>query len=205
MKKTLGTLSILTLALTACMTHEKTHSIETYSFAPVATTQLSSSAPQKVSVLLMMPANITPQFSNYFFIYRESTTKYLTDPYRQFLTAPNTEITTYLQNHLGPLVNTRLVTSDNLATAHFILQENITELYADYQNKLAPEAVTTIQFNLYSNEIGVPEEIGSVIINEKASIAPNNPESLMKGYQQNLDNIAAKASIFINQYVGNKK
>lgn len=204
MKKTLCTLSILTLALTACMTHEKTHPIETYSFAPVAAAQPSSSAPQKVSVLRMMPANITPQFSNYFFIYRESTTKYLTDPYRQFLTAPNTEITTYLQNHLGPLVNTRLVTSDNLTTANFILQENITELYADYQNKLAPEAVTSIQFILYSNENGSPEQIDAVTLNEKTKIAPNNPESLMKGYQQNLDNIAEKASVIINQYVGNK-
>ncbi|MBP9726415.1 MAG: hypothetical protein KBD83_02980 [Gammaproteobacteria bacterium] len=204
MKKTLFTLSILTLALTACMTHEKTHPIETYSFAPV-TAQPSSSSPQKASVLRMMPANITPQFSNYFFIYRESTTKYLTDPYRQFLTAPNTEITTYLHNHLGPLVNTKLVTSDNLTTANFILQENITELYGDYQNKSAPEAITSIQFILYSNENGSPTQIGAVTLNEKTTIAPNNPESLMKGYQQNLDNIAEKASVFINQYVSNKK
>lgn len=198
MKKIYFSIITLSLLLTACAGGKTTPPIETYSLNPTPLAQnLSSSKNQNVTRI--MTASIAPQFSNDSFIYRLSSAQYLTDPYRQFLTAPNIEVSTYLENKLTPLLNTTLVSSDNLTPANFILQENITQLYADYQNKSMPEAVTSIQFILYHYDNGVTKQISTLSLSAKTSIMPNNPTSLIDGYQNNLDKIAEKLSIFLNK------
>lgn len=197
MKKITTTTIILSLLLTACTGSKQTPPIETYSFSPTITQQTSSAS--KANVLRMIPASISPQFSNYSFIYRTSKTQYLVDPYRQFLTAPNIEITTYLENDLAPSLNATLVSTDNLTPANYILQANITGLYADYQNKSAPEAVISIQFVLYHCDHGVTKQIGTILLNEKTSIKPNDAASLMEGYQSDLDKMTEKLSAFVNK------
>lgn len=197
MKKILTLISISSLLLTACVGSKKTPTIETYSFAPLATTPVASTT--KAKTVRLMPASISPQFSNYSFIYRTSNTQYLLDPYRQFLSSPNAEITAYLQNALMPSLNATLIASDNLMTANYMLQENVTALYADYQNKSAPKAVIGIQFILYHCKNGETSQIAIITLNEETNIAPNDPSSLIEGYQRDLDKIAKKLSLFINK------
>lgn len=196
MKKTLSIITILSLALTACGGSKKTPAIETYSFAPITISPTSIS--QKKTVLRIAPASIAPQFSNYSFIYRTSNAQYLIDPYRQFLTAPSIEVTSYLQNQLAPSLNATLISTDNLMSAEFILQENITELYADYRNKSAPEAVVSMQFILYRCEKGITKQVGILTLSEKTNVKPNDPASLIAGYQSNLNKMVEKLSRFID-------
>ena len=191
------TITLLSIALASCVGGKKTPSIESYSFTPKAIQQASTSS-QNNAVIRMMPANITPQFANASFVYRTSAMQYRIDPYRQFLTAPNTEVTTYLESDLAPLLSATLISGDNLTPANFILQENITELYADYQNKSAPEAVISIQFILYRCDNGVMKQVGMTTLSEKTSIKPNDPVSLLEGYQEDLDKMAKKLSKWIN-------
>lgn len=197
MKKTLLTL-IVSLSLAACVGHEKTPPIETYSLA-TATASIKQTSSQNKHIMRMMPASIAPEFSNYSFIYRTSNSRYLVDPYRQFLSSPNAEITSYLQNALAPTLQATLIASDNLMTANFVLQENITALYADYQNKSAPEAVMEIQFILYQCKGGTTSQISTLNLSERTPIAPNDPTSLIKAYQNDLDKMTGKLSVFINQ------
>jgi len=199
MKKTLAIISTLSLALVACTGSKNTPAIETYSFTPV--TISATDAPVKNTVLRITPAAITPQFSNYSFIYRISDTQYLVDPYRQFLTAPSIEITSYLKSQLAPSLNSTLISTDSLMSAQFILQENITEFYADYQHKSAPEAVISVQFILYHCENGVTKQAGTLTLSEKTRIEPNNPTSLLKGYQSDLDKMTKELSSFINKHL----
>ncbi|MES2204708.1 MAG: hypothetical protein V4496_05750 [Pseudomonadota bacterium] len=196
MKKITALITLSTL-LTACASHKPTPPIETYSLPSTTLTQTATLSKQD-NVIRMMPATIAPQFSNAAFIYRVSSVQYLTDPYRQFLTAPNIEISSYLENHLAVSPKMMLISSDNLTPANFVLQENITELYADYQNKLAPEAVLSIQFILYHCDNGVMKQVGTTTLSEKTSIKPNDPTSLLAGYQSNLDKMTKKLSQWIN-------
>lgn len=201
MKKILPVITtILSLALASCVGGKQTPSMETYSFTP-KTTQQTVVSPKKTVVIRIIPANITPQFANNAFIYRVSKMQYLIDPYRQFLTAPNIEISTYLENNLAPLLNATLISNDNLAPANFILQENITELYADYQNKSAPDAVLSIQFILYHCDKGVTKQLSTLTLSEKTSIKPNDPTSLLEGYQSNLDKMMRGLSVYITQSI----
>ena len=198
MKKTLIFIAILSITLAACTGSKKTPPIQTYSFAQTTSSSTKENNTKENNVVRMMPASIVPQFSNYAFIYRVSSVQYLTDPYRQFLTAPDTEITAYLNNRLAPSLNAALISNDNLAPANFILQGHITELYADYQNKSTPEAVMSIQFILYQCDNGVTKQVGTITLSEKTNIKPNDPASLLEGYQHDLDKIAGKLSTFIN-------
>lgn len=196
MKKIIPVLTF-SCVLAACASKQATPPIETFSFSP--NTQTASIS--HTQTVRMMSASITPQFSNYSFIYRTSTAQYITDPYRQFLAAPNIEITTYLENKLASSLNANLISSDNLALANYVLQENITELYADYRDKSTPEAVITIQFILYQCNGDNKSLMGTTTLTEKTTIAPNNPTSLIAGYQSDLDNISQQLSDFINQKI----
>ena len=197
MKKTFLILAI-SLGLTACVGSKKTPAIETYSFAPITAQAKHTAAPNN-PVIRMMPASISPEFSNDSFIYRVSETQYLIDPYRQFLSSPNAEVSAYLHNALTPTLHATLIASDNLMTAGFMLQENITALYADYQNKSAPEAVMTIQFIVYQCKGGETIQLDTITLSERTPIAPNDPASLIKAYQTDLDKMTEQLSVLINQ------
>jgi hypothetical protein len=196
MKKILCLLTVFSFAMSACVSPKNTPVVETYSLAstPLPAT---SSLPQK-NIIRMLPATISSEFSNSFFIYRVSNTHYITDPYRRFLASPNREISHYVETHLPALLNATVISSDNLMAANVILQENITALYADYQHKSAPQAVISMQFMLYSCNDGVITPLDSISLTEKTDILPNSPESLMAGYQIDLDKIIWKANVMIN-------
>lgn len=197
MKKVYPAIAVLSFLLTACVGGKQAPAVETYSFTPKAI-QSSSAISHNSTVIRMMPATITPQFSNNAFIYRTSEIQYRIDPYREFLAAPNTEITIYLERLLGPSLKATLVSSDNLTPANFVLQENITELYADYQNKTKPQAVLSIQFILYRCENSVMKQIGTISLSEKTPIKPNDPTSLLEGYQSNIGKMTKQLSVFVN-------
>lgn len=94
-----------------------------------------------------------------------------------------------------------LISADSLAPAKFILQENITALYADYRNKSAPEAVVSMQFTLYQCKNGVTAQIATISLSEKTPIAANNPASLLEGYQHNLSHITQSLGGFIDKHL----
>lgn len=198
MKKVYPAIAVLSFLLTACVGGKQSPAVETYSFTPKVMQPIADT-PHNSTVIRMMPATITPEFSNNAFIYRTSEMQYRIDPYREFLAAPNTEITIYLEHLLAPSLNATLVSSDNLTPANFVLQENITELYADYQNKTKPQAVLSIQFILYRCENSVMKQVGTMSLSEKTPIKTNDPASLLEGYQSNLNNITKKLRVFINQ------
>ena len=196
MKKTFYFITIISLALTACISHKNTPATETFSLTPTSTTALSSELQNPI--IRMMPATIESQFSNSFFIYRTSSIQYFTDPYRRFLSSPNIEISSYLENKLPISLKGSLIAADSLATENFILQENISELYADYRNKAAPQAVVAIQFILYTTEHGKTTQIASINLREQTAIKPNDAASLLAGYAHDLDVISQQAADFIN-------
>lgn len=198
MKKTTLILA-LSFSLIACTGQKQIPTTETYAFSP--TPILNNFSTKNKNTVRIMTASITPQFSNYFFIYRISNAQYKTDPYREFLTAPNIAITVYLENNLSKKLNANLISSDNLSIANYVLQENITELYADYRVKSSPEACMTIQFILYHCDGDNKTPVGTLTLSEKTAIAPNNPTSLMAGYQSDMDKMTPQLSNFINQKI----
>ncbi len=190
-------IALLTMLVTACASHKSMPATETFSL-PV-TTITKTSAELHQPIIRMMPTTIAPQFANNFFVYRISASQYLTDPYRCFLISPNAEATNYLEHQLAPSINGSLVTANNLTSAKYILQTNIAELYGDYQNKLHPTAVVSIEFTLYSSTNGEISQLGSTRLRQTSPIKANDPSSLMTGYAKDFNLLSQQASLFINR------
>lgn len=197
MKNIIFFIALFSITLTACVSHKPTPATETFSLTSPSITTSSTEIHQPI--IRMMPTTIDPAFSNSFFIYRISSAQYLTDPYRRFLTASNIEINDYLFNLLSSSTKISLINSANLMPSQYILQSNINKLYADYQNKSAPQAVINMQFILYSNEDNKPlKQVASITLEEKAPIKPNDANSLIAGYEVDLNKISQQVRELIN-------
>lgn len=186
----------LIIHLTACVNAQPTPPIETYALpspTPIPPTGVSKTR------LLMMPATIAPQFSDVALIYRTSETQYLLDPYRQFLTAPSLQISNYLQNRLKNKVKATLLGADHPLAANYTLQININDLYADYRHKTAPVAIVSMEFTLYHAKNSVMRQVGYLTLRESTPVAPNNPNALLQGYQQDLENMLPSLNNFLNK------
>lgn len=194
--RTISILALCATSLAACVSSQPTLPIET--FALPASTAPTSTVTSN-AILFVSPANIAPQFSNFSFMYRISDTQYLTDPYRQFLSAPNIQISNYLQNQLSRSVNATVIGPNSLLTANVVLQENINALYADYRDKIAPVAVLDITFTLYQLNNGKAVQVGTLALRENTPVAPNDPNALLQGYQKDLDKMLPKLSGFLRK------
>lgn len=197
MKKLILILS--SLLLSSCISSQDTPDISYYSLDN--TTQNIPSNVSNKTILRVMPASVVQQYSGKSFVYRTSKTNYLSDPYRQFLLAPSLQITQYLTNTMQNSLDATIVNSDSLLIASYVVQFDVSKFYADYQNKKAPLALTSINAMLYYVTLTNTTKIGEKIFSAQQSITPNNPASLIDGYNKNLLSISEDIDTWLGEKI----
>ena len=193
------TLLLSCLFLSACVSGKDTPNISYYSLENATQSVPSDTASE--TVVRVMPVSIVPQYSVKNFIYRTGETNYVSDPYRQFHLAPSLQITQYLTNAMQDELDVTIVSADSLLIANYVVQFDVSKLYADYQNKNAPEAMTSISALLYYVTPTRTAKIGEEIFSAQQAIAPNDAKSLIKGYNKNLTAISNEADTWIAQHI----
>lgn len=198
--KLISTILFISLFLNACASHQAAPEINQYSLSTLNPhqKQINNSALKNKTILRIVPASIATQFSGKSFVYRESDSQYISDPYNQFLVAPNLQTTNVVSGYLTRSANALVTNSESLLLANYALQLNIQAFYADYRDKTHPTAITIIQANLYKISEGVTSLVSEKTFKQNQIITPNNPNDLIKAYDNNLEKIATKLSAFIN-------
>lgn len=193
------TLLLSCLLLSACITSKDTPNISYYSLDN-ATQSVPSDIASK-TIVRVMPVSIVPQYSVKSFVYRTSETNYISDPYRQFLLAPSLQITQYLTNTMQNDLDVTIVNSDSLLIANYVVQFDVSKLYADYQHKDAPLALTSINALLYHVTATSTTKIAEKTFSAEQAITPNDAKSLIDGYNKNLTAISNEADAWIAEHI----
>lgn len=190
---------LASVVLYGCVSHKTAPSIHHYSLE--SSTDQTSTQTQEAGkpILRVMPVAIEPQYAGKSFVYRTSDLQYIDDPYQQFLVAPNLQITDVISANLSHSVNALVVGGDSLLLANYALQLKVTALYADYQNKAQPMAVTSIQAELYEIKNGITNLVSSDTFEQTQKILPNNPKDLIKAYDKNLKKISKNLADFVGK------
>ena len=185
------------LLLTSCVNHSTAPKVKQFSLVEV--TGMEPATRTTGEVLRVLPVTVASEYSGKSFIYRTGKDRYLSDPYRQFLASPDSQISQYILENIKTKQN--VISGENLLMADYVLQTKVTAMYADYRNKSQPQAVVAINVVLYSINEGIAKEISQAHFEETSSIMPNNSHSLMQGYQVDLSNLVNSMSQFVQQAI----
>jgi ABC-type uncharacterized transport system auxiliary subunit len=183
-------ISILALSLLACATQSSTPKLKQYSLIQGAETTSTSTEDHSL-VLRVLPATIEAPFSNKNFIYKMTSSHYVSDPYNAFISPPNLQLSQYVLHHLQGKVNATVISSDNLVKANTILQLNVSELYADYTNPSHPTAHIQISAILYQDIDGTIKMKDQKTLSANTSTESNNPAALIEAYRADLEEVNA--------------
>lgn len=193
-------ITLFSLTLASCVSHEKTPATNHYAL-DVSEIDYNIEQSRTFPTLRVMPATIDPRYSSKGFVYKQSTNNYSTDPYNQFVTAPNLQISQYVMNHLYGSINAQVIDSDNLMLANYILQLNIESLYSDYTDTSHPFAKTAITATLYKITNGEARVVEQKRFSASNPTEKNNPATLIETYNLNLDEINSDMVTMINKAV----
>ena len=198
---------LLVVFLSACVSPKAAPEIKHYSLSTQNNNQSKNqekNQPQdqnNKTILRIVPSSIETQYSGKSFVYHTSDAQFINDPYNQFLVAPDLQITNVISTYLTGSVSALVISGDSLLLANYALQLKIKALYADYQNKSQPIAITTLQADIYKIKNGVTTFVTSKTFEQKQTITANNPDDLIKAYDHNFENISTNLSIFVNNAI----
>lgn len=203
--KKLTCISLLSLCLAACVprSDQQPPSTQHYSFESPRTTT-KTPLHSLSNVISISPASIHSTFAGKSFVYKKGGYEYWHDPYRQFTASPNMLITHFIQTDLCQQSTTIIIDSDSLLKPNYILQLSIEALYADYEDKAAPQAVTAIDATLFHIKEGDAIPIANEFFSQSLPIKPNDPNDLMRAYSENLSLIDKKISTLIAEHIASE-
>ena len=145
---------------------------------------------------------IAPQFSGIYFVYRTSSTHYLTDHYHYFFNPPAQQINQIVTNYLGNTGLFNYVTNDDdYEHAHYTLHTKILDLYADYRNRQKPKGIITIQFTLFQHSKLETKIVMNKTFRETIPLQAKNSDALINAWNQGLENILKKLTQNLSRVV----
>jgi len=185
----------LCLLLSACLSPQKLPETKTYnlSFPSNQGAQINT---HKMPIRLL-PVTIATPYAKRNFVYRQGTHEYTTAPYQQFISSPSDLFTQYFTQALNASKNVAVLGVSALEDSDYTLQLQVTALYADYQHPKSPHAITKLTAYLYQKEKGNMRLLKQQSFAYQTPIQTNDPDSLVNGYQKNLQAIAGKLEGFL--------
>lgn len=187
-----GLVPVLLLGLfSGCVNIEKSYPDQHY-FVLEVNREAGASNPGRDGVLEVADMRVSPRFAEKSFVYRTSETRYESDFYNQFLTAPGSLITEEIRKGLvrSHVFRHVIGSSSQLQPTH-VLEGAVSALYGDFRDRGAPQAILEMEFFLSK-----ANSAGSDILVEKryAKSIPldgRSPEALVRGWNKALDEILA--------------
>ena len=173
--------------LSACIHHQATPTTQTYNLA--IPTHTDTTHNQKSICVRVLPVIINSPYSGQQFVYRESAHQYTEDPYHTFVSAPSNLLTQYVIQALNNDKAIDAIGITNLANSEYLLQLNVTALYADYRDRKHPLAITAVTASLYRKHNHETQHLKTQAIAYQTDVPANDPNRLLMGYQHNLNAI----------------
>ena len=136
--------------------------------------------------------NVDEEFATRPLVYRLDEFRYESDYYHQFLILPGVMITEEVRDWLADSgLFARVTAVGSRVETTYLLEGNVIDLYADFQNASAPVAVMTIRFFLLTG----PDTEQSVILAQtyeaETPITAKTAEAVVEAFSKNLDGILA--------------
>ena len=136
--------------------------------------------------------SISPRSDGRQFIYRTTNLEFEEDFYNQFFRPPDNLIAEAVREWLDQSgLFQDVLTPISQAIGDYIIEGNIIELYGDYRNQSAAQAVIRIQFFLLktSEDGSEPSILFGKTYNSTKSIGTAAPQNLMNGWNSALEEI----------------
>lgn len=172
-----------------CVSIEKSYPDQHYfvlEISPVA----NVSPTEGSGVLEVADVRVSPRYAEKSFVYRTSETRYESDFYNQFLTAPAALVTEEIRKGLArSRVFRHVIASSSQLQPTHILEGAVSALYGDFRNSGAPKAVLEIEFFLSkANSPGTDGVVGKRYA-KAIALEGRSPEALVKAWNRALGEI----------------
>jgi ABC-type uncharacterized transport system auxiliary subunit len=134
--------------------------------------------------------NVDEAFAGRSLVYRVDEFRYEPDYYRQFLVLPGVMITEEVRDWLANSgLFARVTAVGSRVESTYLLEGNVIDLYADFTQKVTPEAVVEIRFFLLAG----PEAAESVVLSQTyraaAPISAKTAEAVVEALSKSLADI----------------
>jgi uncharacterized lipoprotein YmbA len=146
----------------------------------------------------MGDVRVAASFAGNALVYRMNDVQYVSDPYHAFIADPAAMLGNRMAdwlNRAGPFKTVAQPGSaQSVASAPYLLEATVTELYGDFRPGVTPAAVITIQFALI--DVNGPRSPTAYegTIGRRVEIGETSPDALMRGYGKALTDILSQLS-----------
>ncbi len=138
-------------------------------------------------ILRVSRLEVAEAFSEKGFVYRISDVEYKSDYYAQFFTAPDQAISELLTRWLANSGHYHeVIHHGSKLSAGRVLEGTIDELYGDFRDVTAPQAVVLLQIRLVDDEGMQPVILFSSKHVRRIAVDSSQPEDLVRGWNQGL-------------------
>ncbi len=187
----LSSLLVFTALMIGCGGIAKSYPERAYFLFEVAP-PTSPLTPVQGATVKVRRFSISPGSEGKQFIYRTTDIQYLSDFYNQFFRPPSIILTEAVTQWLDQAqVFEDVLNPLSQAFPEYFIEGNIVELYGDYRNQSAAQAVMKIQFYLLqtSDDGDQPAIIFGKTYESTKPIGTATPQNLMNGWNLALENI----------------
>ncbi|MBU0744198.1 MAG: hypothetical protein KKE11_02350 [Gammaproteobacteria bacterium] len=160
-----------------------------------------ATASSDCSILLDQVDAVAP-FDKLDFLYRTNSDRYLIDYYNGFLVLPSEQLDTILGPYLRVYGGFNINITEDIEGSQNRLKVKLTELYADYRNRNAPQAVIGVQFILSKLIEGKTVVVVDKVFRKSVALSGKNTDSLLSGWNKGLKEILMQGAKVIKNKVG---
>ncbi len=129
-------------------------------------------------------AGVATPFAAGGFVYRVNGGRWETDPYNQFLAGPGQMMTSLVRNWIRESGLFRSVAIPGEGGGQtFLINCAVTEMYGDFQNPFAPQAVLTMRVQVFGSQRRLARE---VTLSQSVPVRARTPEALVEAWDEAL-------------------
>jgi len=137
--------------------------------------------------------NVDEAFASRDFVYRVDEFRYEPDYYHQFLILPGVMITEEARDWLANSgLFARVTSVGSRLESTYLLEGNVTDLYADFTQKTTPEAVMEIRFFLLAGPEGNEAVVLSETYRASTLISAKTAEAVIEAFSKSLADILTR-------------
>ena len=184
------------LIVTACSIGKPIPEATTYIVEPEP--PAAGATARRAETMRMGDVRVAASFAGNALVYRMNDVQYVSDPYHAFIADPAAMLGNRMAdwlNRAGPFKTVAQPGSaQSVASAPYLLEATVTELYGDFRPGVTPAAVITIQFALI--DVNGPRSPTAYegTIGRRVEIGETSPDALMRGYGKALTEILSQLS-----------
>lgn len=189
--KSSGLLTILlsTLLFAGCVNLPQRTPLDRTNYMLKTTPPAADKSPTN-TIIMLNNATIIPQYASSYFIYQTGPSTFLTDYYHKFFIPPSLMITQIMQSWLSQSFN-QVIPNTSMIMPNYIIQPNITALYADAKTS---QAVMTIQVMLLKRNSISQSLVSQRTFTASNPFVKNNSQSLIDAWNKDLTEILTQVT-----------